>query len=158
MLLQQSLSKLRHYEKSEPTAIKADSSLHKVNATEVLNDLNSDLLDQCHQYLGRDGTFVEEYGELDIEKEIEKMNPTLWNAISKITRSPSERDGRQIAPSELYKKRLRQYFMLCTMMFCADNRCCMPMHILIADLVDSLGGTMLLVQVLNKLGVHCQQC
>ena len=144
-----------HYEKNQPTA--STRAVHlplpKTNVTDVLNDLNSNLLDQYHSYIAKDKAFVEEYGTLDISKEIQEINPTLWNAISKITRSPSERKGRQIASSEQHKKRLRQYFLLCCMMFCVDDRCCMPMHVLIADLVESQGGTTFLIQVLNKLGV-----
>ena len=153
LLLQQSLSKLRYYEKTQPTTAKAAAPPHKANLTIFLDDLNSDLLDQCHKYIGRDKAFVEDYGTLDVDKEIQDINPSLWNAISTITRSQSECTGRQLAPSEQHKKRLRQYFLLCCMMFCADDRCCMPMHILIADLVESMGGTMFLIQALNKLGV-----
>ena len=43
------------------------------------------------------------------------------------------------------------------MMFCVDDRCSMPMHILIADLIESQGGTAFLIQALNKLGVCSSQ-
>ena len=38
-------------------------------------------------------------------------------------------------------------------MYCANDRCSMPMHVLIADLIESQGGTSFLIQALNKLGV-----
>ena len=127
--------------------------MQKTSAANVLNDLNRDLLEQCKEYQSRDKAFVEHYGTLDIDKEIEQIPHGLWNAITMITTSYTERNGKQIATGEQHKKRLRQYFLLCCMMFCVNDSCSMPMHVLITDLVDSLGGTKLLIQALNKLGV-----
>ena len=39
------------------------------------------------------------------------------------------------------------------MLFIADNRCCFPLHTLLADIVDSQGGTALLIKILNRFGV-----
>ena len=50
-------------------------------------------------------------------------------------------------------KKVRRLFLLCTMLFCTDDRCSMPMHILVTDLIESQGGSTLLVQMLNRLGV-----
>ncbi len=74
--------------------------------------------------------FVDEYSTLDIDREIDQMNPTLWKAICMLTRSASERRGivnKQTMSNEQHKKRLRHYFLLCSMMFCVDDRCSMPM-------------------------------
>lgn len=73
-----------------------------------------------------------------------------------LTRSASER--RDIACKsklgEQHKKQLR-YFLLCLVMFCVDDRCSLPMHMLLADLIDSQGqgGTAFLIHALNKLGI-----
>lgn len=79
--------------------------MQEMSVTEVLSDLNRDLLDQCHKYQSRDKAFVEEYGTLDIDNEIEQITPALWNSICMITRSYSERNGKQIATSEWHKKK-----------------------------------------------------
>ena len=38
-------------------------------------------------------------------------------------------------------------------MFCTNDRCSLPLHCLITDMVDGLGGSALLVRMLNRLGV-----
>ena len=40
------------------------------------------------------------------------------------------------------------------MMFCIDDRCSMPMHTLVPDMVDSQGGYALLMKFLNRLCVY----
>ena len=42
---------------------------------------------------------------------------------------------------------------LCSIMFCTDDWCSIPVHTLIADIVESYGGSTQLVKVLNQLGV-----
>ena len=78
-----------------------------------------------------------------------------------LTRSASERRGvsnkQTNTSNEQHKKRIRRFFLLCSIMFCADDRCSMPMHTLVTDLVDSQGGTTFLIQALNKLGVCSSQ-
>ena len=50
-------------------------------------------------------------------------------------------------------KPMRQFFLLCMMMFCTDDPCSMSMYTLITDIVDSPGDSALLVRILNCLGV-----
>ena len=50
-------------------------------------------------------------------------------------------------------KRVRCYSLLCTILFCTNDRCSLPMHTLSTDLVESQGGSSVLVRVLNCLGV-----
>ena len=38
-------------------------------------------------------------------------------------------------------------------MYIIDDRCCFPMHGLIADVIDSYGGSDVLIRTLNRLGV-----
>ena len=137
-MLQQPLSKLRQHEKKVLQA-QTPQTIHsppqKLGLEDVLDDLNAQILDQCRRYLGRDKMFVDkfEYSTLDTDREIDQMNPTLWKAICMLTRSASERRGianKQTMSNEQHKKRLRHYFLLCSMMFCVDDRCSMPMHIL----------------------------
>ena len=72
-----------------------------------------------------------------------------------LTRSASERRGIACKSKlgEQHKKQLRRYFLLCLVMFCVDDRCSLPMHVLLADLIDSQGGTAFLIHALNKLGI-----
>lgn len=124
----------------------------------MLDNLNALILDQCKICLDRDKAFNEEYSSLDVEKEIEQLNPTLRKAVHMLTRSTSEIKHKEVMSEEQQKKKkLRRYFLLRLMLFCTDDRCSMPMHLLIADLIESQGGTAFLIQELNKLGVCSSQ-
>ena len=85
------------------------------------------------------------------------MDPRLWSAISLLTRSVSECRGtsRVSDPSALihHTKKVRRLFCLCTILYCTDDRCYLPLHNLITDTVESLGGSALLIRILNRLGV-----
>ena len=72
---------------------------HKLISDAALDDLNDHVLEQCQKYLSREEAFVDEYSTLDIEKEIDQLNPTLWKAVNMLTRSASERNGRQTTSS-----------------------------------------------------------
>ena len=52
-----------------------------------------------------------------------------------------------------HTKKVRHLFCLCALMYCTDDRCYLPLHNLITDTVDSLGGSSLLIRILNRLGV-----
>ena len=59
----------------------AQSPRQKLGMEDVLDDLNAKILDQCRRYLGEDKIVVDEYSKLDIDEEIDQLNPTLWKAI-----------------------------------------------------------------------------
>lgn len=42
---------------------------------------------------------------------------------------------------------------MCALMFCINSQCCMPLHTLITDVVDGLGGSTQLTRILNRLGI-----
>ena len=54
----------------------------------VLDWLKAKILEQCQIYLDKENAFIGEYGTLDMDKEIDNMNPTLWKCM--LTRSASE--------------------------------------------------------------------
>ncbi len=51
------------------------------------------------------------------------------------------------------QKKIRRYFILCCILFCTDARCSRPLHQLITNVVESQGGSALLIKILNRLGV-----
>ena len=113
-LLQQSLSKLHQHEK-KVLQTQPPQTIHsppkKLRMKNALDDLNAQILHQCRRYLGRDKIFVDEYSTLNIDKEIDQMNPTLWKAICMLTRSASERSGianKQTMSNEQHKKKKAQ--------------------------------------------------
>ena len=99
----------------------------------------------------------QDYDELNVDEQITKVDPYLWNALCSITRSKSEICGRSKVDDPTsqvhHLKRIRCFFLLCVIMFITDDRCSVPMHTLLTDMVESQGGSSVLVRTLNRLGV-----
>lgn len=51
-----------------------------------------------------------------------------------------------------HTKKIRQLYSLCTLLFCTNNRCCMPVHLLLTDVIKAGGGTSETVKILNRFG------
>ena len=86
------------------------------------------------------------------------IDSELWAFIKSVTRSISERRGRNVKTNEPdtlqhHVKQVRCLFCLCTIMFCTDDRCSVPFHTLITDTIESCGGSTQLIRILNRLGV-----
>jgi len=94
-----------------------------------------------------------ELSDFNIDEQIEQINPKLWEAIHLLTRSMSERKGVKTSSLSKHTKKIRRYFIFCAMMFCMNEDYSMPLHTLIADVIDSQGGSAMLIKILNRLGV-----
>ena len=92
--------------------------------------------------------------QLDIEKQIQSMDPVLWDMVCILTQSAREK--KQKLHPQVYEritKNLRRLFILHQMMFCLDSTCSVPFHLLTADLIDCHGGSLELIKVFNQLGI-----
>ena len=49
-------------------------------------------------------------------------------------------------------KKVRQYFILCQLLYCTNPKQPTPIHNLLADVVEVCGGSRQLLQILNRLG------
>ena len=133
-------------DKSEPTP-------NPTSKTKVFDDLNQQIHLQIKELLEKDAKVPFDYSELNIDQVI---NPQLWEAICLLTRSVLERQGSAkitdtSSPSHGIKKVRRSLF--CNLLFCTDERCSMPLHTLMTDMIESQGGTHLLTKILNHFGV-----
>ena len=85
------------------------------------------------------------------------LNPKLCNAMCVLTRSKSEIRGtskvNEHQSTALHVQKVWRFFLLCAILFCTHDRCSIPMHTLMTDLVESQWGSSVLVRVLNRLGV-----
>ena len=92
---------------------------------------------------------ITSYDSLDIDQMIHSIDPVLWDAICIITQNvkPNKK------PEESITKNTRRLFILHQIMFCMDNRCSMPFHVLNVDLIDCYGGSAELLKIFNRLGV-----
>ena len=122
--------------------------VHNTESIQIaLTDVNSAMHEQIQVLLRADAKYPY---QMDINTLISQINPTLWKAICTITQSVSERRGKGTTQ---HVKTVRRFFCLCALMFCINDRCHMPLHNLLTDMVDGLGGSTLLIKLLNRLGV-----
>ncbi len=124
---------------------------------EVMLDLNSRIHQQVKKFLADDAAMPFQFDTLDIDAIVSEMDPQLWSAICSLTKSVSEcRGTSKTSDSTTHVhnvKKVRRFFCLCALMFCTDDRCYLPLHNLVTDVVESLGGSTQLVKVINRLGI-----
>ncbi len=147
--LQSQLADAKLQARSKSTCTSQDGSSRK-----VLDELNDDVHSEIRRQLAKISQTPFEHDQLDIDASIEEADPQLWEAICLLTRSVSERKQSELRyePASQSKK-LRRFFLLCSLLFCSDDRCSLPLHTLVTDVVDSQGGSALLIRILNRLGV-----
>ena len=138
-LLSEAMWKLKNVGKVHSDSLQASTQAHVSGSTEECNNqcvhvdhVNKLILKQIGSYLAKDAQEPFEYDEPNIDKLINNLDLQLWNAVCRLTRSTSEiRGTSKVNDSESpahHLKKVRQFFLLCTMMFCTDDRCSMPMH------------------------------
>ena len=83
---------------------------------------------------------------LDMDQLIQDIDPEVWEAICILTQTASDKNNPLV-------KKTRCLFILHQIMYCIDNHCSTPFHIVIADLLECFGGSAELVKFLNRFGV-----
>ena len=104
----------------------------------TLDDINLRIHQQIQKFLAADLNTLYPFDTLDIDTLVSAIDSELWAFIYSVTRSISERRGRNVKtnqPDTLqhHVKQVRCLFCLCTIMFCTDDRCSVPFHTLITD-------------------------
>ena len=136
----------------------SSTKLYNVTSdTELLRELNTQIHSKIRRVLSKDAVAVMDHDQIDINDLIDEIPPKLWQAVTLLTESVSERRGTSTVSksdsASYHIKRIIRFFLLCCMMFITDDRCSIPLHILIADLVEGQGGSAWLHKILNRLGV-----
>ncbi len=156
--LQRAMWKLRQLESTSSS--KASETTIR---SQHLDDLNQRVHRMSQKIQSRDYECPFEQERLDIDKCIEEVDPEVWHTICLLTRSVSEKRGTSpqaaLDPNSTayHTKKTRRFFLVCMLLFCTDDRCSTLMHVLVTDVVDSQGGSALLIRLLNRLGV-CGDC
>ena len=88
----------------------------------------------------------------DMTEMIQGIDPILWDAVCLLTQTASEKAGRSDRENSIVVS-TRRLFILHQLMFCIDNRCSMPFHMINADLIDCCSGSTELMRIFNRLGV-----
>ena len=57
--------------------------------------------------------------------------------------------------SHPHVKKVRRYFILCQILYCANQKCNIPLHTLLADTIETCGGSRELIHIFNRLEVVC---
>ena len=114
-------------------------------AGNVLNDL---LLEEVRKHKDRETDLT----SFNLDDSIKDIDPLLWNFLCLCTRSYRERTSR-VHSENVHTKKVRNYFIVCMMMFATNVSCDTTLHHLVADSVEVYGGSRNLVSILNRLGV-----
>ena len=89
--------------------------------------------------------------KVDIDKFIDELDPDIWKAVCLLTQPLSSRAIKNADNSHVRK--IRRFFCVCTLLFTTNSQCSFPLHTLIADAVETCGGSSRLTRLLNRLGV-----
>ena len=132
------------------------TSAHSKDQQDMKN-INKLIHSQIRTFLSEDAHVPYEHDNFNLDMLANKIQPELWEQICLLTRSQRESKGTSAVndpTSPAYPiKKVRRLFLLCAILFCTDDRCSTPMHTLITDVVESQGGSTLLVRKLNRIGV-----
>ena len=88
-----------------------------------------------------------------IDEYLQSINPLLSQFIQSATKAHEqyEHDLGNNAVSKHVKK-VRQYFILCQLLYCTNPMKVPPIHNMLADIVEVCGGSRQLLRILNRLG------
>ena len=136
---------------STPTTDSDNNMLHTV--CDLVNDRVHNAIDKILQ---QDKNHPVDLSTINFEQEMANTDPTVWQMLRLLTRTREERKKPsksllQESPSTLRSQCL--FYIMCIMFFITDNRCNIPLHTLLTDVVYSHGGTTELVRVMNRVGM-----
>ena len=117
--------------------------------------LNYKLHDLASTMIQNDKREPLDYQSLDIDKRMELVDPTLTRHIQTLTKSCNEKKQQGTADEHsmsTHTKKVCRFYCSCVLLFCMNNRCCMPLHALLTDTVKYYGGSSELIRVLNSMG------
>ncbi len=125
--------------------------------------LNGYFLEQCKSNIEKFSDSVLSFDKLDTKSMIENINPKLWNffhVMLSANKCQQEKFNWQEhnmcgleSESDSNKNIWQRIFILYSHMFDMNPRCGYPLHVMIADLVESQGGSDKLINALSKFGI-----
>ena len=85
---------------------------------------------------------------IDVDKFITELDPDIWKAICLITQPLSPR----AVKSANNVRKIWRFFCICALLFTTNSQCSFPLHTLIADAIETCGGSSRLIKLMNLLG------
>ena len=126
---------------------------NKIPLEEAIDIVGEEMNKKIHQQVGNLLSQEQyDYRTIHFDNLIESIDPQIWRLITTMTRS--KRTTQALHDQTLYAhtKKVRQFYCLCTLLFCTNNRCCMPVHLLLTDVIKAGGGSSECVKILNRFG------
>ena len=78
------------------------------------------------------------------------MSPLLHKFIEDYTKSNREKAYHQLSDHLICIKKLRRFFILCLMQATCNTELTLPMHNILADIIQVCGGSRILLKILNQ--------
>ena len=131
--------------------LKKDVTAHanatmEVHPTHHADEINALIHKQIQKFFTADLTTTYRFDQIEVDVLVSEIDPQLWSFMKSITRSISERRGYDVKANKIYTSpyqihKIRCLFCLCVLMFCTDDRCSIPLHMLVTDTIDRCGGS-----------------
>ena len=140
----------------EDTSVKHITPVKHSDKVAILHNASYLVNDLIHEEINRQSTSsINDPQLLDIDNELQNINPLLLDFVNSITTTVRERKhpvlGRQNDISKHLKK-VRIFNLLNTLQFCTNPTKPLLIHDLLADVVEMCGGSRQLLRILNRLG------
>ena len=120
----------------------------------VGEEVNNKIHQQLGNFLSQDQF---DYRTINFDRLVESIDPHLWRLITIITRSKkTTQDTPWTTANAAYTHKKDPIILL--PMLCANNRCSMPVHVLLTDIIKAGGGSSESMRILNRFGaVACEE-
>ena len=106
----------------------------KTASTATLKDLNLKIHAQIRDLLKQDAKAPFDHSKFDLNKTISEIDPEIWEAVSLLTQSVSEkRRAAKVSDSSsmtYHIKKLRHLFLVSCILFITNDRCSSLLHTL----------------------------
>ena len=94
--------------------IRGNTVYQNVNLHKLLRELNTQIHSQIKEVLSKDAVAVVNHDQIDINHLIDEIPPKLWQAVTLLTESVSERRGTSTVSktdsASYHIKRIRRFF------------------------------------------------
>ena len=130
---------------------------NKPDRAKILSEAGDIINDLIHSEMTKHSCHKLKMGmnNFNIDEQISKIYSSLWLFIQSITRTVKQRVGisQQVDEEEILLKKLRCYYIICLLLSCANIQISTAVHILLAETIQSCGGSSKLLKICNQFGI-----
>ena len=143
----------RQRPESRELVLSEPSKNYTSNEHQVLEEAGHIINDLIHKEIEKvsDQKLSDDPSLFNIERTISSINQELWRFLQVATSTVRHRTTKKFAND--HKRRIRQFYILCLLMYCTNSKKPTPIHTLLTDAVEMYGGSRNLIRLLNQFGV-----